>query len=62
MTNLTDTQRKLAEQLLLSIIRHESVVEYNELANRIAPPIFEFVPNSVEIESDSSGYSLIDYR
>jgi hypothetical protein len=22
----------------------------------------EFVPNSVEIESDSSGYSLIDYR
>jgi hypothetical protein len=23
---------------------------------------FEFVPNSVEIESDSSGYSLIDYR
>lgn len=37
---LTDTQKKLAEQLLLSVIRHENVVEYNELAVRINPPIF----------------------
>ncbi|MDA8227756.1 MAG: HNH endonuclease [Desulfitobacterium hafniense] len=37
---LTDTQKKLAEQLLLTVIKRESVVEYNELANRINPPIF----------------------
>lgn len=37
---LTDTQKKLAEQLLLTVIKRESVVEYNELAERINPPIF----------------------
>jgi hypothetical protein len=29
-----------------------------QIANFI---VLEYVPNSVEIESDSSGYSLIDY-
>lgn len=37
---LTITQIKLAEQLLLSVINRESVVEYGELAARIDPPIF----------------------
>lgn len=37
---LTDVQIKLAEQLLLTVINRESIVEYNELANRISPPIF----------------------
>lgn len=40
MMKLTDTQKKLAEQLLLTVINHESVVEYNELAIRINPPMF----------------------
>ncbi len=38
---LTDTQKRLAEQLLLTVINRESVVEYNELAKRINPPIFQ---------------------
>lgn len=37
---LTELQRKLAEQLLISVIKKEPYVEYNELANRISPPIF----------------------
>jgi len=37
---LTDVQKKLAEQLLLTVINRESIVEYNELASRINPPIF----------------------
>lgn len=37
---LTDTQIRLAEQLLLSVINREPVVEYSELAARIDPPIF----------------------
>ena len=37
---LTDTQIQLAEQLLLTVIKRESVVEYNELGQRINPPIF----------------------
>ncbi len=37
---LTDVQIKLAEQLLLTVINRESIVEYNELAIRINPPIF----------------------
>ena len=36
---LTDVQKKLAEQLLLTVINRESIVEYNELASRINPPI-----------------------
>lgn len=39
MTKLTDVQKKLAEQLLLSVKNHEMNVEYNELAARINPPI-----------------------
>ena len=39
MTKLTDVQKKLAEQLLLSVKNHEMNVEYNELAARIKPPI-----------------------
>lgn len=31
MTKLTDVQKKLAEQLLLSVKNHEMNVEYNEL-------------------------------
>ena len=38
---LTDIQKKLAEQLLLTVIHRESIVEYNELANRINPPIYQ---------------------
>lgn len=38
---LTDVQKKLVEQLLLTVINHESIVEYNELAKRINPPIFQ---------------------
>lgn len=37
---LTDVQKKLAEQLLLTVINRESIVEYNELASRINPLIF----------------------
>lgn len=37
---LTDTQVKLAEQLLLTIINRESVVEYKELGDRVSPPVF----------------------
>lgn len=37
---LTDTQRQLAEQLLISVIKKEPVIEYNELGRRINPPIF----------------------
>jgi len=40
MLKLTEQQTKLAEQLLKSIINREPVVEYNELATRIRPPIF----------------------
>lgn len=39
MTQLTEVQRKLAEQLLLSVKNKEMNVEYNELAQRISPPI-----------------------
>jgi hypothetical protein len=38
--NLTNTQIQLAEQLLLTVIKRENVVEYNELGQRINPPIF----------------------
>ena len=38
---LTDVQIKLAKQLLLTVINRESIVEYNELAKRINPPIFQ---------------------
>ena len=37
---LTNTQIQLAEQLLLTVIKRENVVEYNELAQRINLPIF----------------------
>ena len=40
MVKLTEQQIKLAEQLLISIINNENVVEYNELAARIKPPMF----------------------
>ncbi|MDF2800677.1 MAG: putative restriction endonuclease [Anaerocolumna sp.] len=40
MMKLTEQQIKLAEQLLISIINRENVVEYNELASRIDPPMF----------------------
>ncbi|MDD3014649.1 MAG: HNH endonuclease [Candidatus Gastranaerophilales bacterium] len=36
---LNDTQIKLTEELLKSIINRESIIEYNELAARINPPI-----------------------
>lgn len=39
MTQLNEVQRKLAEQLLLSVKNKEMNVEYNELAQRITPPI-----------------------
>lgn len=39
MTQLNEVQRKLAEQLLLSVKNKEMNVEYNELAQRISPPI-----------------------
>ena len=37
---LTDRQRQLAKQLLLTVINKETIVEYNELAQRIEPPMF----------------------
>lgn len=39
MTELTETQIKLAEQLLISVIKKEPYVTYSELAERIDPPI-----------------------
>ena len=39
MTELNEIQKKLAEQLLLSVKNKESIVEYSELAVRIDPPI-----------------------
>lgn len=39
MTTLTETQRKLAEQLLISIKNKESIIYYHEIAARIDPPI-----------------------
>lgn len=40
MLKLSEVQTKLAEQLLISIRNRESVVTYEELAERITPPIF----------------------
>lgn len=39
MTELTELQVKLAEQLLLSVLRKEPYVTYSELAERVNPPI-----------------------
>jgi len=39
MTELTELQVKLAEQLLLSVLRKEMYVTYSELAERVNPPI-----------------------
>ncbi|MDY5100611.1 MAG: HNH endonuclease [Oscillospiraceae bacterium] len=39
MTTLTEIQRQLAEQLLLSIKNKEPIVYYHEIAVRINPPI-----------------------
>ncbi|MEG6586327.1 HNH endonuclease [Dendrosporobacter sp. 1207_IL3150] len=39
-TKLTDVQIKLAEQLLISVIKKENIIYYHELAERINPPIF----------------------
>ena len=38
-TVLTDCQRKLAEQLLLTVKNREAYVTYSELAERITPAI-----------------------
>ena len=38
---LIDTQIQLAEQLLLSVLNRESVIYYNELGNRVSPPVFQ---------------------
>lgn len=40
LTKLTDVQIKLAEQLLISVMKKEPIMYYNELALRIDPPIF----------------------
>ena len=37
--NLTDTQKKLAEQLLITVINNEPYIEYNDLAIRVNPPV-----------------------
>ena len=37
MTELTEQQTKLAEQLLISVIKREPTIEYNEIAKRIEP-------------------------
>lgn len=39
MVVLTERQKKLAEQLLITIIKKEPTVTYSELAERIAPPM-----------------------
>lgn len=39
MIKLTDRQTKLAEQLLLTVIKKEMNVTYSELAERITPPM-----------------------
>ena len=39
MIKLTEVQKKLAEQLLITIKNHEMNVTYSELAERIRPPI-----------------------
>ncbi len=39
MTELTELQVKLAEQLLLSVLNRETFVTYSELASRVSPPI-----------------------
>ncbi|MDO4756940.1 MAG: HNH endonuclease [Parabacteroides sp.] len=39
MILLTDVQIKLAEQLLLTVVKKEPMVTYSELAERINPPI-----------------------
>ncbi len=39
MTELTELQVKLAEQMLLSVYNREMFVTYSELASRITPPI-----------------------
>lgn len=40
MIVLTERQIKLAEQLLISVIKKEPVVVYSELAERISPPMY----------------------
>jgi len=46
---------------MLQIECMRCATEMSCVAITTAVSVFEFVPNSVEIESDSSGYSLIDY-
>lgn len=36
---LTERQKKLAEQLLLAVIRNQRTITYSDLANRITPPM-----------------------
>lgn len=39
MLVLTERQKKLAEQLLITVIKKEPTVTYSELAGRIVPPM-----------------------
>ncbi|WP_075979940.1 HNH endonuclease [Bacillus massilinigeriensis] len=52
MIKLTDEQRQLAEELLITVMKKEPIVEYKELGDRISPPMFHRqVPRNIEVIS-----------
>ncbi|MFD2045705.1 hypothetical protein ACFSTA_18650 [Ornithinibacillus salinisoli] len=52
MIKLTIDQIKLAEQLLIMVMKKEPIVEYKELGDRISPPMFHRqVPGNIEVIS-----------
>lgn len=53
MINLTAEQIKLAEQLLITVLKREPYVEYKELGDRINPPVYHRnVPRNIGVISE----------
>jgi hypothetical protein len=53
LVNLTEAQIKLAEQLLITVMKKEPVVEYKELGDKVSPPIHHRqVPRNIGVISD----------
>ncbi|WP_052404876.1 HNH endonuclease [Bacillus rubiinfantis] len=53
MIQLTTEQIKLAEQLLITVMKKEPIVEYKELGDRISPPIHHRqVPRNIGVISE----------
>ncbi|MBM7610137.1 putative HNH restriction endonuclease [Lysinibacillus composti] len=53
MIKFTDEQIKLAEQLLITVMKKEPIVEYKELGDRVSPPIHHRqVPRHIGVISE----------